>query len=101
MYRVAGNDALSPSYKITTYVPPTVQDFNIQLSYPVYTKLPPATQKSPDITALRATTAQIRIQPSVELNKPSPFREPPELALAANPDGTWSGNVMIAKDTDY
>ena len=101
-YRVAGNDAVSPDYKITTYVPPTVQDFSIQLSYPAYTKLNPVVQKSPDITAVRASTAAIHIQPSVGLKQAKlRFSSAPELALAPNPDGSWSGNVPITKDTDY
>jgi hypothetical protein len=102
VYRVAGNDALSPDYKITTYIPPTVRDFDIQLSYPAYTKLDPVVQKSPDITAVRATTAQIQIQPSVGLKQAKlRFTGLPELALAPNPDGSWAGTLPITKDTDY
>jgi hypothetical protein len=102
VYRVAGNDALSADYKITTYIPPTVRDFNIQLSYPSYTKLAPIEQKSPDITAVRATTAQIQIQPSVALKQAKlRFSASPELALIAGPDGSWSATVPVTKDTDY
>ena len=102
VYRVAGNDAQSPDYKITTYVPPTVEDFNIQLSYPAYTKLPPLTQRSPDISAVRASTAQFHIQPSVALKQAKlRFVSLPELALVANPDGSWGGTLPITKDTDY
>ncbi len=101
-YRVAGNDAVSPDYKITTYVPPTVQDFDIRLSYPAYTKLSPASQKTPDIAAVRASTAEIRIQPSVGLRQAKlRFSGLPGLALAANPDGSWSASVPITKDADY
>lgn len=102
VYRVAGNDALSPDYKITTYVPPTVREFNVRLAYPAYTKLGSVEQKSPDITAVRATTAEIRIQPSVALKEAKlRFTNSFELALSANQDGTWSGSVPITKDTDY
>ena len=102
LYRVAGNDALSPDYKISTYVPPTVRDFDIRLSYPAYTKLEPVLQKSPDITAVRATMAEIRIQPSVALKQAKlKFSSSPQLALVANQDGSWSGSVPITKDADY
>lgn len=101
VYRVAGNDALSADYKITTYIPPTVNEFNIQLTYPEYTKLPSATQKSPDITVVRASSATIRIQPSVELRQARVHLGSNDLAMAANPDGTWSAKVPISKDSDY
>ncbi len=101
-YRVAGSDAVSPEYKITTYIPPTVQDFNVRLNYPAYTKRGEVVQKSPDISVLRASTAEIRIQPSVGLKQARlRFSSGPERALTGNPDGTWSGNVPIAKDVDY
>jgi hypothetical protein len=102
VYHVAGNDALSPDYHITTYVPPTVQDFNIRVSYPAYTKLTPAVQKSPDITAVRASTAEIRIQPSVGLKQANlRFSNLPELTLAPNQDGSWSGTVTLTTNSDY
>jgi hypothetical protein len=102
VYRVAGSDALSPEYNISTYVPPAVKDFNLQLKFPDYTRLPPAAQKSPNLAVLRATTARIQIQPSVELKQAKlRFAKSPELPLTANPDGTWSGTISITNDDDY
>ncbi|HTL18479.1 MAG TPA: DUF4175 family protein [Patescibacteria group bacterium] len=102
VYHVAGNDALSPDYKITTYVPPTVKDFNVHLKYPDYTKLPDGMQKSPNISVLRASTAEFQIQPSVPLKQAKlRFSKSPEVALTANPDGSWSGTFAITNDSDF
>lgn len=101
-YRVTGNDAESDNYRITTYVPPEVKDLNIQLKYPDYTKLRPATQKSPDITAVRASMAQVRIQPSVELGKAKlRFSAMPDVPLQPAEDGSWIASVTVTKDTEY
>src|SRR5581483_11491206 len=102
VYRVAGNDALSPDYKITTYIPPTVQDFNVQLKFPEYTKLPPAVQKTPNVSVLRASAAEIRIRPSVQLKQAKlRFSKSPELPLTPNSDGTWSASISITNDNEY
>ncbi|HLH53608.1 MAG TPA: DUF4175 family protein [Verrucomicrobiae bacterium] len=101
VYHVAGNDALSPDYKITTYIPPAVKEFNVQLTYPAYTQLPGAVQKSPDITAVRATTASIVIRPNVDLAQAKLRLGSNELAMARNPDGTWTANVPLKTDSDY
>ena len=102
VYHVAGSDAVSPDYKITTYIPPTVQDFNVRLDYPAYTKLGPALKKAPDITAVRASSAEIRIQPSVPLKQANlRFSNLPSLALSPNPDGSWSGTVVLGTNSDY
>jgi hypothetical protein len=102
VYRVTGNDAVSPEFRISTYVPPEVKDLTIQITYPDYTRLPPATQKTPDITAVRASIAGLRLVGSVELSAAKlRFSNAPELALTKGPDGTWSESFPITKDADY
>ena len=101
-YRVTGNDAASPEYKITSYVPPDVKALNIEVTYPAYTKLNPGVQKSPDIAAVRASTARIEIEPSVELARAKlRFSALPEMALTGASNGSWTATLKIVKDTDY
>ena len=101
-YRVTGSDAESEGYTIRTYVPPEVKELSIQLSFPEYTKLKPAIQKSPNITAVRASTAEVRIQPSMALASVRlRFAGLPPLALSPGADGSWTGTFMITRDTDY
>ena len=87
MYRVAGNDVLSPSYKITTYVPPTVQDFNIQLSYPVYNETAAGNAK---ITGHHRIACHHRPDPNLTFRraKTSWFSEPAWNWHWQQPDGT-------------
>jgi len=102
VYRVAGSDARSRDFTVSTYVPPTVQDFNVSLKYPEYIRLAPMLQKSPNISAVRATTAEIRIQPSVQLKAANlHITKLPDVALTPNADGSWSGTISITNDTDY
>lgn len=102
VYRVAGSDALSPDYHITTYIPPTVRDFDIHVTYPAYTRHGPSLQKSPDISAVRASTAEIRIQPSVGLKEANlRFSNRPGLALSPHADGSWSGSVPLSTNSEY
>lgn len=101
-YRVTGSDAVSDDYKITTYVPPEVKDLNIRVRFPDYTKLKPVLQKSPDITAVRASAVQVRIEPSVELSKGKlRFSAQPEVPLQLGEDGSWLASLSLSKDTDY
>lgn len=101
-YRVTGNDAASEEFKIETYVPPEVKDLSVRVKYPDYTKLPPVDQKSPDITAVRASQAEIRIQPSVELSKAKlRIAGLPEVALTPGENGIWTGTLSVTKDADY
>jgi hypothetical protein len=102
IYRVTGNDAASGTFTITTYVPPEVKQFEARLSYPTYTKRSPVTQTSPDITAVRASTAEIRIQPSVALAKAKlRFASLPDQILSAGADGSWTTRLTLTKDSDY
>ena len=101
-YTVSGGDAVSDTYKITTYIPPAIKDLTVVLRFPDYTGLKPATQKSPDITAVRASTAQLQIEPSVELSSAKlRFSALPELPLIHDSNGLWTASLQVTKDTDY
>ncbi len=101
-YRASGGDAVSQNYKITTYIPPAVKDLAVAISFPEYTGLPPVSQKSPDVTAVRASTLQLQLEPSVPLaGAKLRFSSLPELALAPGTHGTWTGNLQITKDAEY
>jgi len=101
-YKVTGSDAVSQDYKITTYVPPAVEELRIRVSYPTYTKLSPITQKSPDITAIRASMAELRVVPTVELSKASlRFSGLPAVGFTNESDGSWSASLNISQDADY
>ncbi|MBM3835479.1 MAG: DUF4175 family protein [Verrucomicrobia bacterium] len=101
-YRVTGNDAASAEFTVQTYIPPEVKDLTARVTYPEYTKAPPINQKSPDITAVRASTVQLRIEPSTDLSKAKlRFTDSPEVKLEPAEDGSWIGKLTVTKDTDY
>ncbi len=101
-YRVTGGDAASGTYKISTYIPPAVKDLTVEIAFPKYTGLKPAIQKSPDITVVRASTAQIQIEPSVALARAKlRFSALPELPLVLASNGSWSASLRITNETDY
>ena len=102
VYRVAGSDAASEEYRISTYVPPAVKYFNIELNYPQYTRRAPLVQSVPNISVVRATSAKVRIQPTVPLKQASlTLTNGTEFVLSPAPDGSWVGTMPITKDTDY
>jgi len=101
-YRATGGDGASETYRITTYVPPAVRDLTIMIRFPDYTGLKPAMQKSPDIAVVRASTAEMRLEPSVELASAKlRFSALPELTLTPETNGFWGGSFQVTKDTDY
>jgi hypothetical protein len=102
-YFVSGNDAVSPVYQVTTYVPPRVKDLSLRVEYPAYTHLKPSEQSTPDVTAVRASTIQVQIEPSVALSQ-ARLRlaaTTNEVLLKPTPEGRWTGTVKVTKDTDY
>jgi hypothetical protein len=101
-YRATGGDGASEIYRITTYVPPAVRDLTVMIRFPDYTGLNPAIQKSPDIAVVRASTAEMHLEPSVELASAKlRFSALPELTLTPEPNGFWGGSFQVTKDTDY
>jgi hypothetical protein len=102
-YQVTGGDAISEIYHVNAYVPPDIKELTVQIEYPDYTKLPTTTQKSPDISAVRASTARLQVEPTVKLSAASVhFPNSTEaIRLEAGADGSWSTNLKITRDTDY
>lgn len=101
-YRATGGDGASETYRITTYVPPAVKDLTVMIRFPDYTGLKPAIQKSPDIAVLRASIAEMHLEPSVELASAKlRFSALPELILTPETNGCWGGSFQVTKDTDY
>ncbi|HEV8544533.1 MAG TPA: DUF4175 family protein, partial [Verrucomicrobiae bacterium] len=101
-YRVSGSDAVSPEFKLQTYVPPEVKEWRVELDYPSYTKHAPSVQASPEITVVRGSTAKIQITPSVKLAKARVrFNGLPPMDLRPSDNGLWQGDLKINKDTDY
>jgi len=101
-YRVEGGDATSETYKITTYIPPAVKDLTVAIRFPDYTGLKPAIQKSPDIAVVRASTAQMQIEPTVELaGGKLRFSARPEVPLVPATNGSWTASLRITNDTEY
>ena len=102
IYRVAGGDAVSQEYRIATYLPATVKDLRVRLDFPTYTGLKPATQASPDITALRGSTASFTLQPNVKLSQARLVSDQgPPTDLAPGPNNSWTGALALAKDAHY
>ncbi len=101
-YRVTGNDAVSEDFAISTFVPPEVKALEIQLTFPEYTQRKPTTQKSPDITALRATRVEFRVEPTVALSKAKlRFRPGPEAPLRLQENGIWTSLLTVTNESDY
>jgi hypothetical protein len=101
-YRATGGDGASETYRITTYVPPAVKDLTVVIRFPDYTGLKPAIQKVPDIAVVRASTAEMHLEPSVELASAKlRFSALPELTLTPKTNGFWGGSFQVTKDTDY
>ena len=101
-YRAEGGDAISETYKITTYSPPAVKDLTVAIGFPAYTGLKPAIQKSPDIVVVRASRAEMQIEPSVALaGAKLRFSALPEIAMAPATNGSWTASLQITNETDY
>jgi hypothetical protein len=102
-YRVTGSDAVSDTYEIRTYVPPEVKDLSVQIQYPAYTRLQPTTQPSPDISAVRASTVQLQIEPSVQLSQARLRFSALTQAVVLQPtdQGAWTARFQVTQDTDY
>ncbi|MBI5388371.1 MAG: hypothetical protein HZA90_27210 [Verrucomicrobia bacterium] len=101
-YFVTGGDAASEHFQVNTYVPPEVTAWQIEVAYPNYTRRAPATQTSPEVTALRASVASFQITPSTKLAKARlRFEKLPPVELSVGPNGLWTGQVTISTNTDY
>jgi hypothetical protein len=102
-FRVAANDVVSDDYRINTYVPPEVKDLAIRIEYPDYTKHAAVEQKSPDVSAVRASVAQVRIDPSTKLSRAKLrfANSAEEVPLHQTDEGLWTGEFKLTKDADY
>ncbi|HUC83777.1 MAG TPA: hypothetical protein VL970_01185, partial [Candidatus Acidoferrales bacterium] len=89
-YQVTGNDAVSPVYAVTTYVPPEVKDLAIEVRLPAYVKQPPTVEHEPEISVLRASQLNFRITPSCSLAKAKlRFANQPPIPLRPDATNVW------------
>jgi hypothetical protein len=101
-YQVAADDAVSPEYTITTYVPPEIVDFKVQMHFPDYTKLKPTAQSDRNFSVLRASELDFRITSSDQVTRAwLRFATSPNLELAANPGNLWTANLTPTNDLYY
>src|ERR1051326_2978581 len=101
-YQATGNDACSEIYEITTYVPPEVRAFSIEIAYPEYSRVKPFHQEVPELKVLRASDLSFSITPSVKLARARlRFSSLPPVDLAPGEDGQWTGHFKAAKDAVY
>jgi hypothetical protein len=92
-YRMAGGDAVSPDFKITTYVPPEIKDLRIQVVLPAYTRLKPVEESAPNLSVLRGSELTFRVTASEPLCWAQlRFDTLPALKLAAGESNLWTGH---------
>jgi hypothetical protein len=101
-YRVSGSDALSSEFTIQPYTPPDVKEWNVELEFPSYTRLPKAKQNTPEMTVLRGTVASIQIAPTTKLSKAQlRFKEGPAVDLHPVENGFWKTDLKISADAEF
>ncbi len=100
-YRVEGGGAASREGHVTVYEPAAIKELALRLDYPAYTGLKPALQKSPDITALRGSTATFTLVANVPLSQAKLVSDKtPGIALTGA-SNRWSGTLTLTTNTSY
>ncbi len=101
-YRVTGNDAVSETYDITTFVPPEVRELRVDVAYPAYTRVQPFYQQAPELTVLRASELIFHISPSTQLSKARlRFSSLPGLDLTPAENGQWTIHFKATTNAEY
>lgn len=101
-YRVSGSDALSSEFTVAPYVPADVREWNIELEFPAYTRLPKQKLNIPDLTVLRGAVASIQITPTTKLSSARlKFKEGPAIDLHPTENGFWKADLKIASDAEF
>lgn len=102
-YRVTGGDAVSEIFEVQAYAPPEVKDLNVRIEAPSYTGRAPASQISPEITALRGSQVQIQVEPSTILSaaKLRFSGVAGEMPLVPGPGGLWTAQLTVTNETEY
>lgn len=101
-YRLAGGDAVSPPYRIATFVPPAIDQFHVTIEYPDYTGLDPVEQNDPNLAVVRASRLTFRITTSGQVAQARlRFADQPSLPLDAGPDNSWTASITAERDLYY
>ncbi|MEW6087695.1 MAG: DUF4175 family protein [bacterium] len=100
-YYVAQGDLKSPEYSIEIAEKPEIRNFEANLVFPEYTKLPPKTIKDNWIKALTGTKTKIAIDCSKELKTANiKFISGKKIPMDARKNKAF-GEITIKKDDDY
>jgi hypothetical protein len=101
-YQVTGNDAVSPEYKLQTYVPPKVKDLTIRVRFPTYTHLEPVEERNPNLSVVRASELTFRITSSEHVARARlRFANPPGIQLTPAAKDLWTTSLTPTNDLDY
>ena len=101
-YRVAANDAVSPVYTISTFIPPEIKQLTIKVDYPAYTKQNPVEETTPNLSFVRGSHLTFRITASGELEKARlRFANQPGIGLKRTEHDEWTAALLVKTDVYY
>lgn len=101
-YRVTGKTATSKTYRITPYVPPSVDGIKIGVDCPDYTGLDRRVVHSPNLTVVRGSELSYSIGTSGNIAKGKlKFADRSNLSLKQSGDGSWGASFLPKSGCQY
>jgi hypothetical protein len=102
-YFVQAAGVRSPIFTLTAADLPYAERLRLEYRFPPYTALEPAiVEAGGDIAVLRGTTVHATVFPTMPVREGRLVRDGTHaVALAANPDGTWSGSFDVRESGIY
>lgn len=101
-YKVAGGDAVSPEFSISTFVPPEIRSLSAKVVFPTYTKHEPIEETTPDLRVVRGSKLTFHIAAAGEITGAKMrFTNQPPIELTRDQNGQWTANVTARTSSDY
>jgi hypothetical protein len=102
IYQVAGGDAVSPQFSITTYNPPEIKSLTTRVDFPAYTKHLPVTETTPDLRVVRGAKLAFHVAASGDIaGAKMCFTNQPPVELTRDANGQWSASMAPRGSFDY
>lgn len=101
-YRVSGNDAVSPDYRIRTYIPPEIKAVKVHVQYPAYTRQQAADLSAPDVSVVRASQLTFQVAASGPIAQARMrFANLPAVPLVNGEDNGWLATIPATRTSYY